>query len=1103
MGKYSGKATRGVALLLVFVLLSGLLCVLPATADGSGQGNTGSETAAYKQKVIAVVYDNSGSMKTDNRIHYAMYSLQILLSMVDAQDELFIVAMNAKNGQRILTPDLKAGDRSAVVGQVMNHELINSAFGNFTPYDTVTLALSELEKKGMQKTADAGDGEAEKEYWLVVLTDGSFQSLSVSSGLEDSFRQSLTPYSGLHTVYLGVGKDAKDLSDGNLKNELPFTPLKAAGASDLIVGMQTISSLMSGKYSLPDSSYTATGNTVTLDFSKLSFPFRNISVLVQNCAVTLSGAKYEGAAVSPTQYNVIAGNATLGIADGFSAVFFNASHFSGGKLTLTFSGPVDKNSVTFLGEPALSVEPVFEYKKGSDWIATDVNYINSNLKKQDLIRVRARVIEQAKHTEVSSEQLKAIFGDCTEQILYNGRTYASGESIPLSLGKNELSVSVSMMGGVYKLSKSYVCSILENPTYYRLESEIETRYGGDKNKVRVLYTVYEDNRPLSSASALASYRYEVKASLYDGTVLPVTVQVESNGRISALVDLSGQKSGAVRITGKITSSLNVSRTKTDEVNAWVYRTLQLTASGEPLSLSFASLFSNTEALRFTLTADGESGNFADGSVAYTATLDGKDVSSFMTVEGGSLLFTPSFAALGAAAGNAGRKKLSVKVYCPGAPTVSATADAYFTLTPSVLELAVTEGDGLALTPFQLTENSKAIVYRLTLDGAPLAADRDLIGLQAFIGAADVTSYLTFSGSTVTLVPTAAMLGDAANETGDKTVRLRAFFRDAPEVATECRSTLTVKPSSYAVELLPGGNTTVNRFRITESGVVFSFRVIRDGVALTKEELQKAWDTGTVRLTGGNAFFLPYGAKVTVEEDVGEGVLRCCILRDQPAIFSTFTSMLIFGGEREVTLSCGDASASGKMQFPKSSAFQYVWRILIILIILYLIAYFVCGRFFCKHFRKGKFVTLNISDRKVSVQVKSVNRTFSERYSWHLKRFIPWRLAMNQPDLKGLTFKVGEEKKGKRPQIVARFRMKSSPMGKIVRVVPDGDTTQFNQFRQLLKRQNNANLDMTPDELRAMFSIGDEIGVNPKMDSSYYATLNRAGNITKIQFYIFM
>lgn len=1106
MRTFSGKATRLMALLLTFVMLSGLLGLLPATADSGGAGgagNTGTETAGYKQKVIAVVYDNSGSMVADKRIEYAKYSLQILLSMVDAQDELVIVAMNEKAGKQILTPDLKTGDRSAVVRQVMNEELISSAFGSATPYNTVTKALTELEKRGMQTTASAGDGEAEKEYWLVVLTDGSFQGLSVSSGLEDSFRQSLSPYSGLHTVYLGIGKSANDLSGGTLKNEVPFTPLKAANASDLIAGMQTITSLMSGKYSLPTSSYEVNGNVVTLDFSKLSFPFRNISVLVQNCAVTLAGAQYNGADIRPTQYSVISGNTELGIANGFSAAFFNANHFSGGRLVLTFSGPIDKNCVTFLGEPALSVEPYFEYRKGSGWVAADINYINSNLTKKDIIRVSTRIYEQAGHTEVSKDQLRAIFGDCTEQVLYNGKNYAAGESIPLALGKNELSVSVSMMNGAYKLSKSYVCAIAENPTYYRIESEAETRYGGDRNKIRVLYTVYEDNLPLTSAAALSSYRYEVKATLADGTDVPLTVHAESNGRISAVADVTGLGSGVVRFSCKVTSSLNISRTKTDEVNAWVYHTLGLAADGGTFSLSFAELFSNSHSLRFRLTADGDPGNLADGSVAWTVTVDGTEMTSGITAQGDTLIFTPTFEALGAVAGKNGQKKVTVRVWCPGAPQVSATAEAFFTLTPSVLSLEITEGDGLSLTPFQLVGNQQRLAYRVTLDGAPLTLDAARIGIQAWIGSLEVSEQLAVSGNTISLVPTAEMLGEMASQTGDKAVRVRVFFRDIPEMAAEYRSIFNVRQSTYAVELLPGATGTVNRFRISESGAAFSFRVIRDGVALTKDELQKAWDDKTLRLSGGNAFFLPYGTEVSIEEEAGEGVLRCRVVRDQPILLGAFTAMLIFNGERRVTLSCGGAEATETLVFPGSNVLQYVWRILIILIILYLIAYFVCGRFFSKHFRRGKLVTLNVTDRKVTVQVKSVNRTFAERYLWHLKRFVPWHLAMNQPDLKGLTFKVGEEEKGKRPRIVARFRMKSSPIGKIVRVVPDGDTTQFNQFRQLLKKQNNANLDMTPEEVRALFTIGDEIGVNPKMDSSYYATLNRAGNIVRIQFYIFM
>lgn len=1109
---FSSLARRMLAALLSLVMLSGVLgcfslsAVDSGKAQGQSSGNTGTESAGYKQKVIAVVYDNSASMndRNDRRCEYAKYSLQILLSVVGTEDEVVIVCMNDSSNQvsdrGVLTPDLKNGDRSATISGILDNSLIANAKGSYTPYGAVTKALGELEERGMPATTAAGDGESEKEYWLVVLTDGLFASLPTGD-LASSLRSSLSNYSGLHTIYFGMGPKADDLASSGLTTEMPFTALKAPTAVELVNGMQTVSGLISGKYALPESAYSVSGNTVTLDLEKLSFPFRNISIMVQNCGVTLQKATYEGATLTPTQYNTIKGNSSIGITDGYAASFFNSSHFSGGKLILTFSGAVNKQAITFLGEPALSVQSSFEYRKGGQWLPADINSINSNLTKNDSIRVNIKVLEQANGTEVTPAQLTAIFGDYSAQVIYGGRSYQPGESIPLLLGKNELSVSASMMNGSYKLSRSYVCAIAENPTYYRIEAQTEERYGGDRDRLRVLYTVFEDNQPLSKAQ-LASYRYEIKATAADGSELPLTPVLQNDGRISAVVDVAGKGSGVVRFTCKVTSPLNVSRTLTTEANAWAYRTLQiLPQTATTLRFSQAELVNNTTPMSFAFLTDGDEGNLEDGSIAYTVSVDGTDVTSFVTVSGNILSFVPTIESLGQSAGTAGGKTVTVKAYCPTSTGVTAMAGSEFELTSSAL-LVTESSASVQLTPYQLGQNKQQMVFRVTLDGVPLAWDASTLGVRMWVGSEEVTSSLTFRGEDMIFVPTREALGAQADTIGDKAVRVEVFFTAVPSLSAECRTNIKVIASSYEIQILPGTVSTVNRFNIEGSNSFFTCRILRDGVALTAEEMAEALAKREIRLSGG-AFFLPYGVSASPSEQAGEGVLTCMIVRDQPRPLSTFTAMLVGSGTKTVGVSCGGATAQMDVSFTPSPIFQYIWRILVILLVLYLITYLLCGCFVCKHFRKGKMVILAISERHITVQTKSINRSFSERYSWHLKRFLPWRLAMNQPDTKGLTFKIGEEKKGKRPKVVARFRLKSTPANRVVRVIPDGDTTVWNEFRSLLKKQNKARLDMTTEEVRGLFSIGEEIGVNPKLDSSYYATLNRAGNIVRIQFFMYM
>ena len=75
--------TRMIALLMILVLLAAsfgsLLSVSAANAAGGGG-------ARYTQKIVSVLYDNSGSMQGDKN-NYALYALQMLMALLSNDDD--------------------------------------------------------------------------------------------------------------------------------------------------------------------------------------------------------------------------------------------------------------------------------------------------------------------------------------------------------------------------------------------------------------------------------------------------------------------------------------------------------------------------------------------------------------------------------------------------------------------------------------------------------------------------------------------------------------------------------------------------------------------------------------------------------------------------------------------------------------------------------------------------------------------------------------------------------------------------------------------------------------------------------------------------------
>lgn len=1104
------KITRVLALCLLLLILCGSIPPLPVSAAG------GQQSSAYKKKVISVVYDNSGSMNAGankNAILYARYSLQILLSTLNQGDELVVFPMN--NVKNILdkspTPiefTMGSGSCTAAIENVIDKDDIKTANGS-TPFGTVTRAVEELCKRGMKTVSEAGDVEQDTEYWLVVMTDGDFGEIGTDADkLQQELRGKITPYSGLHTVYLALGKSAVDLTGSDLTRSAPFTALRAADKSNLIAGMQRVGNLISGKYTLPEDYFEVSGNTVTLDLERAAFSFRTISALLQDCPATLQSVTCNGSNITPIQSAALQGDPVIGIDAGCFAAMEGNPYFSSGKLQLTFSEAIPKEKISFTGEPALSIRTYFEVMGANGWERKDINYVNSNLTKNDRIRAGYEVFEQANGKQVD---MASVFGGVEAKVSYAGKGYLIGEEIPLLVGKNEIGISVSVMNGVYTLNTSVMCVISENPTYYRIETQKKEIFDLNTNKVQVLFDVYDENKKLSLAE-LAAYQCELWGKRQDGSDLPITVTKEANGTITAQADLQGLPAGELcSVSMRVISPDNITREATVETKVRIHiLALQLEKEGpESLSLTQYEMLHNTQAFHFTLTANNSIPlRFDDEGVNLRVTLGGRDIAGQMRQDANKLTFVPDGESLGADFTSPGQKELVVTVSAKENANVSAEARICFEVKPSVFALIPSsENKEFSVTTHQLISNRIGFCVVPTMDGHPISPEELTFG--GSVGAFDITPFIRADGEGIRFVPTTETVGTERG-VGDKKFSLHVGVKELPFLTATYESSFSVRECKWEIRLLPGAVTAVDRFAIEQSGAEFRMMVLRDDIPLEKEELEellKGKEVAFSSATFDKNFLLPVGKETEVVEENGAGVIVYRVVRDQFLPIAGVTSMLIFNGDKTVHISCNGAEVEMIFSFAPSEVWSYIWRLLIILLIIYIIIYFVCG-FRCKTFSPGRLVSITISDYRVQTSVKPINCTFRERYLWHLLRWLPWNLTMNQPDHKGLTFKADREDKkrsGKKTtgkDAVARFKMKSRPGATIMRASMRRELPQMTEFLRQLRKKTSAKLDLTPEQARGMFTLREEIGTYPKLDSSYFATVNKSGKIVKIQFYIF-
>lgn len=276
------RLRRGVSIGLILVLLFSLLTVLSVGTSAA------TVTKTEKTYEIAVVFDNSGSMYTDNGCKAwcrAKYAMEIFASMLNYEngDVLKIYPMwgvvtdgsTPGSGGSYAPIEIKSG---ADLDKISN---LYTILAEATPYAPVTEAFNDLN----QSKAN--------EKWLVVLTDGEFNlenrgDKNYSHSIDLSMRLPALAQGGIKVQYLGFGGASAvpaNEAKGFYSKKSTDTSLK----DDLIAICNTIfqRSELKGKLS---------GNTLTLDMS-----MKNLIVFAQGADAKIVSLKNaEGVEIEKT-----------------------------------------------------------------------------------------------------------------------------------------------------------------------------------------------------------------------------------------------------------------------------------------------------------------------------------------------------------------------------------------------------------------------------------------------------------------------------------------------------------------------------------------------------------------------------------------------------------------------------------------------------------------------------------------------------------------------------------------------------------------------------------------------------------------------------------
>ncbi|EEL63967.1 hypothetical protein bcere0025_32510 [Bacillus cereus F65185] len=217
-----------------------LFICLPLSAFAKGE--------EAKERVVSLVYDDSGSMRNNDRWKYANYALQSLVALLDEKDKFSYVPMSKPNEPLniSLTKDKR---QTEIEGIGAWKTYLN------TPFSAVETAIQSIKKEA--------DIDGKREFWLIVLTDGAFNDLEKDKvGGKEQILQKLAQFKkemdakkiSLHPVLITMEEDLGQQEKEQLntfkeiwKKEINGVTMPSSGEDGIVKSVNQVAALVANR----------------------------------------------------------------------------------------------------------------------------------------------------------------------------------------------------------------------------------------------------------------------------------------------------------------------------------------------------------------------------------------------------------------------------------------------------------------------------------------------------------------------------------------------------------------------------------------------------------------------------------------------------------------------------------------------------------------------------------------------------------------------------------------------------------------------------------------------------------------------------------------
>ncbi|PRT03416.1 vWA domain-containing protein [Bacillus wiedmannii] len=312
-----------------------------------------------KERVVSLVYDDSGSMRNNDRWKYANYALQSLVALLDEKDKFSYVPMSKPNDPLniSLTKDKR---QTEIEGIGAWKTYLN------TPFSAVETAMQSIKKEA--------DIDGKREFWLIVLTDGAFNDLEKDKvGGKEQITQKLAQFKkemdakkiSLHPILITMEEDLGQQEKAQLntfkeiwKKEINGVTMPSSGEDGIVKSVNQVAALVANRD--PFSSVESIVKTKVVGKKveiTTPFPLKRMTLVRQSPSLS----NYQVTQISkPLQLQLQSSYSIH--APGEAKLFGNIVHISTenhevikpGTYTIEVDRDIEKEGLQVLVEPALN-----------------------------------------------------------------------------------------------------------------------------------------------------------------------------------------------------------------------------------------------------------------------------------------------------------------------------------------------------------------------------------------------------------------------------------------------------------------------------------------------------------------------------------------------------------------------------------------------------------------------------------------------------------------------------------------------------------------------------------------------------------------------------